>query len=112
MEAVLEGKLVLVIKNGQFHRQGMRRERMNEKDVLAALRMQGVRDMRQVQYAVVEHDGSVSVMAYDWAEPIVKADIDEEMRKARSAALAKDAPPASMRADSPHALEMRPEELS
>jgi uncharacterized membrane protein YcaP (DUF421 family) len=112
MEAVLEGKPVLVVKNGQFHRKGMRRERMNEKDVLGALRTQGIRDMRQVQYAIVEHDGKVSVMPYDWAEPVIKADVDEEMSKARSAAIAgQEEPPPSHRADSPKALDHRPEEL-
>jgi uncharacterized membrane protein YcaP (DUF421 family) len=111
MEALLEGKPVLVVKNGQFERKGMRRERMNEKDVLSALRMQGVRDMRQVQYAIVEHDGSVSVLPYDWAEPVIKADVDETMAKARTAAIGKDAPPPSYRSDSPKALDLAPEGL-
>jgi uncharacterized membrane protein YcaP (DUF421 family) len=111
MEALLEGKPILVVKNGQFERKGMRRERMNEKDVLAELRMQGVRDMRQVQYAIVEHDGSVSVMPYDWAEPLIKADVDEAMSKARIAALGQDDPPPSHRSDSPQALDRAPEEL-
>ena len=111
MEALLEGKPVVVVKNGRFERKGMRRERMNEKDVLGALRMQGVRDMRQVQYAIVEHDGSVSVMPYDWAEPVIKADVDEAMSKARSAAIGEDDPPASQRSDSPEALDLAPEEL-
>jgi uncharacterized membrane protein YcaP (DUF421 family) len=111
MEAVLEGKPVLVIKNGEFVRQGMRRERMNEKDVLAALRMHGLRDMRQVQYAFVEHDGSVSILPYDWAEPAIKADVDEEMDKVRSAAITQDPPPPWMRSDSPQALDSKPEEL-
>jgi uncharacterized membrane protein YcaP (DUF421 family) len=112
MEAVLEGKPVLVVKNGGYHRPGMRRERMNEKDVLAALRMQGVRDMRQVQYAVVEHDGTVSIVPYDWAEPVIKADIDKEMSTARDRALGgKEKPPPSHRSDSPQALEHSAEEL-
>jgi uncharacterized membrane protein YcaP (DUF421 family) len=112
MEAVLEGKPVLVVKNGQFHRQGMRRERMNEKDVLGALRMQGVRDMRQVQYAIVEHDGTVSVVPYDWAEPVIKADVDEEMSMARLAATGgQEVPPPSHRSDSPTALDRRLEDL-
>jgi uncharacterized membrane protein YcaP (DUF421 family) len=111
MEALLEGKPVLVVKDGQFERQGMRRERMNEKDVLGALRMQGVRDMRQVQYAIVEHDGSVSVMPYDWAEPAIKADVDEAMSRARTAAIGEDDPPPSHRSDSPYALDFSNKEL-
>src|SRR5918995_2318049 len=75
LEAVLEGKPTIVVKNGEFHRPGMRRERMNEKDVLASLRIQGVRDMREVEIAVVEHNGTVSAVPYEWAQPVIKADV-------------------------------------
>ena len=112
MEAVLEGKPTIVVKKGKFHRPGMREERMNEKDVLSALRIQGVRDMREVEYALVEHDGSVSVLHYDWAQPAVKADVDKEMSRARDEALAgKDGPPPLKRTDSPEALDRDPKEL-
>ena len=40
------------------------------------LRGQGVNDLREVRLAVVEDDGSVSVMRRSWAEPVMKADID------------------------------------
>jgi uncharacterized membrane protein YcaP (DUF421 family) len=113
MEAVLEGKPTLVVKKGRFHREGMRRERMNEKDVLGALRMQGIRDMREVEYAVVEHDGTVSAVPYDWAEPVVKADIDQEKDKARAEALkGRDEPPDAQRTDSPRALDRTAKELA
>ena len=112
MEAILEGKPTIVVKNGEFHRPGMRQERMNEKDVLGTLRMQGVRDVREVQYAIVEHDGTVSVVPYEWAMPVNKADVDEEMKKERDRALkGRDEPPASKRTDSPRALDVAPEEL-
>ena len=112
MERVLEGKPVLVVKNGSFHREGMRRERMNEKDVLAALRMQGVRDMRQVKYAIVEPDGTVSVVPYQWAEPVLKADVDAEMSEARTRSLrGSEEPPPSHRTDSPRALDHAPRDL-
>src|ERR687891_344292 len=87
MEAILEGKPTIIVKNGEFNREGMRRERMNEKDVLGTLRMQGIRDMREVEYAVVEHDGTVSAVPYDWAQPVIKADVDKEMAAARKEAL-------------------------
>jgi len=112
MEGILEGKPTIVVKNGNFHRPGMRQERMNEKDVLSSLRMRGVRDLREVQYAVVEHDGSVSVVPFDWAMPVIKADIDREMARARDAALqGQDDPPLSMRTDSMKALDQPEEEL-
>lgn len=112
MEAVLEGKPTLVVKHGEFAREGMRRERMNERDVLSTLRMQGVRDMREVEYAVVEADGSVSVVPYDWAEHVIKADIDREMARAREATLeGREETPPDKRTDSPYALDHKPEDL-
>ena len=38
LEAVLEGKVTILIRDGAFDRAGMRAERMNEKDVLARQR--------------------------------------------------------------------------
>jgi uncharacterized membrane protein YcaP (DUF421 family) len=112
MEAVLEGKPTIVIRKGEFHRPGMRLERMNEKDVLGALRMQGVRDMREVELAVVEHDGTVSVLPYDWAQPAIRADVDKEMATARAEAIGeKEQPPTAKRTDSAIALDRKAHEL-
>jgi uncharacterized membrane protein YcaP (DUF421 family) len=112
MEAILEGKPTIVVKRGEFHRSGMRRERMNERDVLGALRMQGIRDMREVEYAIVEHDGSVSAVQFDWAQPVIKADVDREMSAARDQALrGRDEPSPAKRTDSPRALGLDSSEL-
>ncbi|MBA2258940.1 MAG: DUF421 domain-containing protein [Acidobacteria bacterium] len=112
MEAVLEGKPTMVIKKGEFHRPGMRQERMNEKDVLAALRIHGVRDMREVEYALVEHDGTVSVVHYDWAEPPTRADVDKEMATERRKVIGDtEEPPPAKRTLTARALDMQPGEL-
>jgi uncharacterized membrane protein YcaP (DUF421 family) len=111
IEGVLEGKPTIVVKRGEFERRGMRRERMNESDVLAVLREHGVRDLREVEYAVVEHDGSVSVVHYEWAQPASKADVDEELARRREEALKGEEPPPDKRTDSAFALERKPEEL-
>jgi len=112
MEAVLEGKPTIVVKNGEFHRAGMRQERMNERDVLGALRRQGVRDMREVEYAILEHDRRVSVVQFDWAQPVVKADVDAKMSRARQNALkGLDQPPIEKQTDSSQALNVDPREL-
>jgi uncharacterized membrane protein YcaP (DUF421 family) len=107
MEAILEGKPTIVVRDGEFEHRGMRQERMNEKDVLAALRMHGVRDMREVRLAIVEHDGTVSMIAHDWAERVLKADVDDEMAQARERALGgRREPPPGKCSDSPHALDL------
>lgn len=75
MDRVLEGAPVPVVRNGRFDRAGMRQERMNEKDVMAELRHQGITDLREVKVALVETDGMVSVLREGWAEPAQKADL-------------------------------------
>src|SRR5688500_14419501 len=68
MEAVLEGKPTIVVRDGQFDRAGMRSERMTEKDVMSHLRHAGIHDMREVHLAIVEMDGAVSIMKHSWAD--------------------------------------------
>lgn len=87
MEALLEGKPTIVVRDGRFDRAGMRSERMTEKDVLAHLRCEGIHDMREVHLAVVELDGSVSVLKHQRAD-------------------AANAEPPSVRTDSQNALDL------
>jgi uncharacterized membrane protein YcaP (DUF421 family) len=105
MEAVLEGKPTPVLRDGEFLPKGMRRERMNQKDVLGHLRAQGIADVREVHLAIVENDGSLSVLKQPWAEPAQKADVLEEEERERAQALGgQDTPPPDKRTDSPKAL--------
>ena len=105
MEAVLEGKPTIVVRDGQFDRAGMRSERMTEKDVMSHLRQAGIHDMREVHLAIVEMDGAVSIMKRSWADAAQKADVVKEERHERGEAVGgKDEPPPSLRTDSPKAL--------
>lgn len=106
MQAVLEGKPTILVHDGDFDRDGMRQERVNEKDVLGHLREQGIHDMREVHLAVMEHDGTVSVLKHDWAEPAQKADVVENDAQARRKIVGdEEAPPPQKRTDSPKALD-------
>jgi uncharacterized membrane protein YcaP (DUF421 family) len=105
-EAVLEGKPTIVVRDGEYVRDGLRSERMNEKDILGHLRGQGIYDMREVHLAIVENDGSVSVLKHSWAEPAQRADMleDENARRARVIG-DQDSPPPDKRTDSAEALD-------
>lgn len=72
---LFEGKPREVVRDGELLRDMMRKELMNEEDVMAALRLQSVSDMREVKRAVLEVDGEVSVIRQDWAEPLQKRDV-------------------------------------
>jgi uncharacterized membrane protein YcaP (DUF421 family) len=77
-DRLLEGSPTVIVREGQFDQRGMRAERMNDKDVIAHLRQQGIRDLREVELALVEDDGAVSVVRRAWAEPAMKADVDDQ----------------------------------
>jgi uncharacterized membrane protein YcaP (DUF421 family) len=85
-DRVLEGTPSILIKDGEFQRNGMRRERMNEEDVMAQLRLQGIDVLREVKLAIVENDGQVSVIRQSWAEPLQKADLGGEAAMQKEAA--------------------------
>jgi uncharacterized membrane protein YcaP (DUF421 family) len=73
---ILEGSPTAVVRRGQLDRGGMRKERMNESEVMEALRVQGVDDVKEVKLAMVENDGQVSVLKEEWAQPLRKRDLD------------------------------------
>ncbi len=93
---VLEGRPTELVRDGQLVRRNLRGEMMNEKEVMAALRLQGVSDLREVKLALMEVDGQVSVIRQDWAEPLQKSDIyGDEANKV---------PPDAQRTDAPEAI--------
>jgi uncharacterized membrane protein YcaP (DUF421 family) len=72
----LEGEPTVLVANGVLHREGMRKERMHERDVLMELRLQGIEDPGKVKRATLETDGAVSVIREDWAEPAERRDLE------------------------------------
>ena len=84
MEAVLEGKPTIVVRNGRFERPGMRRERMTEKDVMAHLRQRG--HPRHARSAPGDRRAGRQRQHPEasWAEPAQKADVvEDEAARAR-----------------------------
>jgi len=79
LDNLLEGKPTVIIREGTLQEDGMRAERMNGKDVIARLRERGIHDLREVELAVVERDGIVSVLQRPWAEQAKKVDVDQDV---------------------------------
>jgi uncharacterized membrane protein YcaP (DUF421 family) len=70
----LEGEPTPLVLDGRLQRDGMRKERMHERDVMAELRLEGIDDLSKVKRATLEADGEVSVIRQEWAEPVEKGD--------------------------------------
>jgi len=59
------GTPTVLISDGQFHRDHMRREHITETEVMAALREHGVCDPLDARLVVLEVDGTLSVVPRD-----------------------------------------------
>lgn len=55
----------LLVRDGVVDLEALRKERTSERELHAALRVNGARSMSQVQYAILEVDGEISVFLTD-----------------------------------------------
>lgn len=60
----LEGKPTIVIRDGLFDIQAIRRNRMNLHQITMLLRQSSIFSVREVKYGILETDGSLSVLRY------------------------------------------------
>jgi uncharacterized membrane protein YcaP (DUF421 family) len=65
LRRALEGTPTLLINDGRFVREHLGREGLDEEDVLMAIREHGVADVKDVRMAVLETDGSISIVPAD-----------------------------------------------
>lgn len=62
VRSAVSGEPSLLLYDGSFLPQALKRERVNEDDVYAAVRSSGITDLNQVRAVVLETDGSFSVL--------------------------------------------------
>jgi len=63
IENWLDGTPVVLIEKGRMHANRMHRERIGKEDILEAARMtQGLKKLDQIEYAVLERTGEISVI--------------------------------------------------
>jgi uncharacterized membrane protein YcaP (DUF421 family) len=65
LEKRMDGEPVLFVSDGQVLRENMRREGVTNDELMAALREHGVTELGEVRMAVLEVDGTISVVPRD-----------------------------------------------
>ena len=60
-EALIEGRPQLLIHNGKLYKDVMKKQRLTQHELDAALRRQGVSDIAHVHVAVIENNGDITV---------------------------------------------------
>jgi uncharacterized membrane protein YcaP (DUF421 family) len=66
---VLEGTPALLVRHGRILHESLRREGIAEEDIFRALREHGMEDARLVRAAILEVDGTISVLREDKLDP-------------------------------------------
>lgn len=60
--AVVDGTPLVLLKNGEWQIEPMKRMRVDDMDVMAAARSKGVKTLDQIKYAILERNGGISII--------------------------------------------------
>ncbi|MGE5454077.1 MAG: DUF421 domain-containing protein [Methylocystaceae bacterium] len=77
---VIEGEPTMVIYNGQILEHNMHKARYNVDNLVTQLRGKGYFKLADVQFAILETDGELSVMPKPERQPLTPADLQMFMR--------------------------------
>lgn len=69
LEARLVGAPTVIAENGRVYRQTMHRQGISDEELEAAMRAYGLDDLGDVRLAVLEADGSISIVPTDQSRP-------------------------------------------
>ncbi len=69
---VSDGKPITLIKNGELNQNNLRKLRFTIDEVLSALRQKDIFDISEVEYAVVETNGTLSVLLKQNKQPLTQ----------------------------------------
>lgn len=108
MDRLLEGVPAVLIRDGALQPEAMRKERVNEQELMALLREQSIDDVREVKLGTLEVSGQLAVLKQDWAEPVQKGDLKgPESQQKQVDTGGQDEPPPEKQTGSPRALGQR-----
>lgn len=66
LDRILEGQPLVIVREGKLIREVTEKARIDVGDVLQAARqLQGLESLEQVKWAVLERDGSISIIPYE-----------------------------------------------
>ena len=77
----ISGQPIVLMEKGRLYRDSFTKARINLDDFEASLRAQGYFDLNQVGYAVMEHNGQMSVLPKSCARPVTTGDMSLQVDK-------------------------------
>ncbi|RSL32365.1 DUF421 domain-containing protein [Salibacterium salarium] len=85
---LMEGQPVILIKNGEIIQKSLRQVRLDLQALKALLRQKNAFSMSEVEYAILETDGNLSVLKKENQQPATKQDTKSASNQSPSAFLA------------------------
>lgn len=76
MRGIMSGEPVVIVSDGKVDQQKLYNLRFTTDDLMEAIRTEGIFDLDEVQFAVVETTGKVSVYPKFSARPVTNADMN------------------------------------
>lgn len=73
---VLEGEPVIIIMNGKIMEKALKKAKFRVSDILELLRNQGVFDINEVDFALIESNGQLSILKKAEHQPVTKKDMN------------------------------------
>ncbi|WHH60059.1 DUF421 domain-containing protein [Petroclostridium sp. X23] len=73
---IIQGSPVLVIKNGLIDYQVLKKEKLDFSELLSLLRDKEVFSIRQVEYAIIEPNGVITVIKKSLYDNVIKSDLN------------------------------------
>lgn len=77
---LIDGRPSFLIKNGELQKTAMRKNRYNMADLLLQLREQNIQRVRDVEFAILETSGKLSVFPKEREKPITRGDVGMDAR--------------------------------
>lgn len=73
---VISGKPTIVIEKGKILENELRKQRFNLDDLMEQLRIKNVSDVQDVEYAILETGGQISIILKTDKKPVIREDLN------------------------------------
>ncbi len=78
---IMEGEPVILVSEGKINDNNLRNMQITTDELLEAIREHGVQDIKEVNLAILEIDGNISVLSHEYKQRSVKKILKKKIKK-------------------------------